>query len=256
MRIYVGEQLGNYRVLRLLGEGGQASVYLGEHVYLKSQAALKVRHAVLTEEERTVFLQEAQTLVHLNHPHIVRVLDFAVEDGMPFLVMEYAPHGTLRQRHPKGTRLPLDVLISYVHQVALALQYTHDQGLIHRDVKPENLLLSSHDQVLLSDFGLVMLAPQLLSSDATEPMEKSLVGTTSYLAPEQLRGKAQPASDQYSLGIVVYEWLCGKPPFQGQFLEAAVQHVSSPPPSLREQLPHLSPAIEEDRKSTRLNSSH
>jgi len=245
MRKDVGEQLGNYRLLRLLGEGGQASVYLGEHVYLGSQAALKVRHAVLTNEEQTVFLQEAQTLVRLSHPHIVRVLDFAVEDGLPFLVMEYAPHGSLRQLHPKGTRLPLNVLISYVHQVALALQYTHDQGLIHRDVKPENLLLRSHDQVLLSDFGLVLLAPQLLSSDATEPMEQSLVGTTSYLAPEQLRGKAQPASDQYSLGIVVYEWLCGKPPFQGQFLEAAVQHVSSPPPSLREQLPHLSPAIEE-----------
>ena len=245
MRNYVGEQLGNYRVLRLLGEGGQASVYLGEHVYLKSQAALKVRHAVLTEEERTVFLQEAQTLVHLTHPHIVRVLDFAVEDGMPFLVMEYAPHGTLRQRHPKGTRLPLDVLIAYVHQVASALQYTHDQGLIHRDVKPENLLLSSHDQVLLSDFGLVMLAPQLLSSEATEPMEKSLVGTTSYLAPEQLRGKAQPASDQYGLGVVVYEWLCGKPPFRGPFLEVAMQHVSVPPPSMREQVPALSPVIEE-----------
>src|SRR5260370_28433696 len=130
----VGQQLGNYRLVRLLGQGGQASVYLGEHVYLKSQAALKVRDAVLTDEEQVVFLREAQTLVHLTHPHIVRVLDFAVEDGMPVPVLEYAPHGTLRQRHPKGTRLPLDVLISYVPQVALALQYTHDQGLIHREV--------------------------------------------------------------------------------------------------------------------------
>src|SRR6266478_3788452 len=209
-----GQQLGNYRLLRLLGRGGQASVYLGEHVYLKSQAALKVRHTVLTEEERTVFLQEAQTLVRLTHPHIVRVLDFAVEDGMPFLVMEYAAHGTLRQRHPRGTQLPLEVIVPYVKQVASALQYTHDQGLIHRDVKPENMLLNSYDQVLLSDFGLVMLAPQLLSSAATEPMEPSLAGTTPYLAPEQLRGKTQPASDQYALGVVVYEWICGKPPFQ------------------------------------------
>jgi len=135
---------------------------------------VKVRHAVLTDEERAVFLQEAQTLVHLTHPHIVRVLDFALEDGMPFLVMEYAPHGTLRQRHPKGTRLPLDVIIPYIQQVASAMQYTHDQGLIHRDVKPENMLLNSHDQVLLSDFGLVVLAPHLLSSQATEPMEQSL----------------------------------------------------------------------------------
>src|SRR6266849_4690903 len=241
----VGQQLGNYLLLRLLGQGGQASVYLGEHVYLKSQAALKVRHMVLTAEERAVFLQEAQTLVRLTHPHIVRVLDFALEDGMPFLVMEYAPHGTLRQRHPEGTQMPLEVILPYVHQVASALQYTHDQGLIHRDVKPENMLLNSQDQVLLSDFGLVMHAPHLLSSEATEPMEPSLAGTTSYLAPEQLRGKTQPASDQYALGVVVYEWLCGKPPFRGPFLEVAVQHVSVPPPSLREQVPDLSPAIEE-----------
>ncbi len=241
----IGQQLGNYRLLRLLGEGGQASVYLGEHVYLKSQAALKVRHVVLTDEERAVFLQEARTLVHLTHPHIVRVLDFAVEDGMPFLVMEYAPRGTLRQRHPKGTRLPLDLILPYVQQVASALQYTHDQGLIHRDVKPENMLLDSQDQVLLSDFGLVMLAPHLLSSNATEPMEQALAGTTSYLAPEELRGRAQPASDQYALGVVVYEWLCGKPPFQGPFLEVAVKLVSASPPSLREQVPELSPAVEE-----------
>src|SRR6266496_4552689 len=241
----VGQQLGNYRLLRLLGQGGQASVYLGEHLYLKSQAALKVRHTVLTEEEQTVFLQEAQTLVRLSHPHIVRVLDFALQDGMPFLVMEYAPHGTLRQRHPKGSKLPLDLILPYIQQVASALQYTHDQRLIHRDVKPENLLLSSHDQVLLSDFGLVMHAPQTLASGSTELMEPLLAGTTPYLAPEQLRGKAQPASDQYALGVVIYEWLCGKPPFQGPFLEVAVQHVSAPPPSLREQVPDLSPAIEE-----------
>src|SRR6266849_8757999 len=153
----VGQQLGNYRLLRLLGQGGQASVYLVEHLYLKSQAALKVRHTVLTEEEQTVFLQEAQTLVLLTHPHIVRVLDFAVEDGTPFLVMEYAPQGTLRQRHLKDTRLPPETIVHYVQQVASALQFAHDQRLIHRDVKPENMLLSSRDEVLLSDFGLAML---------------------------------------------------------------------------------------------------
>src|SRR5215470_3090675 len=164
----VGQQLGNYRLLRLLGQGGQASVYLGEHLYLKSQAAVKVRHVALTEEEQAVFLQEAQTLVRLSHPRIVRVLDFALQDGLPFLVMEYAARGTLRQRHPRGTRLPLDVIVPYVKQVASALQYTHDQRLIHRDIKPENMLLSARDEVLLSDFGLVMLAPQALSSGRTE----------------------------------------------------------------------------------------
>ncbi len=245
MKDRFGQQLGNYRLLRLLGEGGQASVYLGEHIYLKSQAAIKVRHAALSEEEQAVFLQEAQTLVRLSHTHIVRVLDFALQDGLPFLVMEYAAHGTLRQRHPRGMRLPLDLIIPYVKQVASALQYTHDQGLIHRDVKPENMLLNAQDQVLLSDFGLVMLAPHLLSSNATQPMEQALAGTTAYLAPEELQGKAQPASDQYALGVVVYEWLCGQPPFQGPFLEVAVKLVSEPTPSLRERVPDVSPAVEE-----------
>ena len=171
--------------------------------------------------------------------------DFALQDGLPFLVMEYAAQGTLRQRHPRGTRLPLDVILSYIQQVTSALQYTHDQHLIHRDVKPENMLLSSQDHVLLSDFGLVMGAHQSLYPNATEPMEQPLSGTVPYLSPEQLQGKARPASDQYALAVVVYEWICGKPPFQGPFLEVAVQHISVPPPSLRERMPELSPAIEE-----------
>ena len=241
----VGQQLGNYRLLHLLGQGGQASVYLGEHIHLKSQAAVKVLRVALAEEEQAAFFQEAQTLAHLSHPHIVRVLDFALQDGLPFLVMEYASQGTLRQRHPRGTRLPLDVILSYIPQVTSALQYTHDQRLIHSDVKPENMLLRSQDHVLLSDFGLVMGSHQSLYPNATEPMTQSLSGTVPYLSPEQLRGKARPASDQYALAVVVYEWICGKPPFQGPFLEVAVQHISVPPPSLREQRPELSPAIEE-----------
>jgi serine/threonine protein kinase len=155
-----GQQLGNYRLVRLLGRGGFAEVYLGEHIYLKSHAALKLVHVELPEEEREAFLQEAQTLVRLNHPHIVRLLDFAVEAGTPFLVMEYAPHGTLRQKHPRGTRLPVETAAIYVNQVASALQYAHNQHIIHRDVKPANMLLGSHDEVLLSDFGLAMFTPQ------------------------------------------------------------------------------------------------
>src|SRR5205085_3734018 len=121
----VGEQLGNYRLTRLLGQGGFAEVYLGEHVYLKTLAALKVLETELSEQDAANFVQEAQTLARLSHPHIVRVLDFAVEDGTPFLVIEYAPHGTLRQRYPKGTCLPLEMIIFYVQQIAAALQYAH-----------------------------------------------------------------------------------------------------------------------------------
>ena len=122
----VGQQLGNYRLLRLLGRGGQASVYLGEHVYLKRRAALKVLHTSLEDEAVEQFLAEAQTLARLDHPHIVRVSDFAVEGGTPFLVMDYAPRGTFRTLHPPGTCLSLEATITYTRQVAAALQYAHN----------------------------------------------------------------------------------------------------------------------------------
>ena len=137
----VGHQLGNYRLHRLLGRGGFADIYLGEHVYLKSFAAVKVLRMSLTDEERTAFLKEAQTLTQLTHPNIVRVLDFAVEDDQPYLVMDYAPNGSLRERHPARSRLPMDTILVYVAQVASALQFAHDKGFVHRDVKPENLSL-------------------------------------------------------------------------------------------------------------------
>src|SRR5437016_2196778 len=107
----VGQQLGNYRLTRLLGKGGFAEVYLGEHVYLKSLAAIKAMHARLANEDMEGFLSAARTVVHLTHPLIVRVLDLGVEGNTPFLVMDYAPNGTLRQRHPKGTVVPLATVV-------------------------------------------------------------------------------------------------------------------------------------------------
>jgi serine/threonine protein kinase len=101
----VGQQLGNYQLIQLLGEGGFAEVYLGEHVYLKTLAAIKVLHTRLAPEDRQGYLNEAQTIARFRHPHIIRVLDFGVEGGVPYLVMEYAPNGTLRQQCPKGSRL-------------------------------------------------------------------------------------------------------------------------------------------------------
>src|SRR5258708_2152894 len=239
----VGQQLGNYRLRGLLGQGGFADGYLGEHVALQSRAGLNLLHSRLSEEEAACFVTEARTLARLSHPHIVRVLDFAVHEGLPFLVMEYAPGGTLRMRHPAGSRLPLATIVSYVRQVASALQYAHEQHLMHRDVKPENLLLGAREEVLLADFGLAMLAPT--SSRSTQAMEPSLNGTTAYLAPEQLQGKPCPASDQYALGVVVYEWLCGRRPFGGSPIKIAMQQLSIPPASLREHTPELPPPLAE-----------
>ena len=236
----VGQQLGNYRLERLLGRGGFAEVYLGVHLRLGTQAAIKVLHTQLASDEEDVFQQEARTIARLEHPHIVRVLDFDVHEGTPFLVMSYAANGTLRTRHARGSQLALETIVPYVKQVADALTYAHEEKLVHRDIKPENMLVGRRDEVLLSDFGIATVA-QSSRYQGTQ----DVAGTVAYMAPEQVQGKPRPASDQYSLGIVVYEWLTGTRPFHGGFTEIATQHVLTPPPPLREKLPTISPAIEQ-----------
>lgn len=238
---YVGRQFGNYRLLRLLGRGGFADVYLAQHLHLDTYAAIKVlREVRLTSADTEQFRAEARTIASLVHPHIVRVLDFGVENGVPFLVMDYALNGTLRQQYPKGSRLPLATIVSYTKQVAEALHYAHDQKLIHRDVKPENMLLGRNNEVLLSDFGFALLD----RSSSSQGM-REMAGSVPYMAPEQLQGRPRPASDEYALGIVVYEWLSGERPFQGTFFELASQHVLSSPPPLHERFPEISPLVEE-----------
>lgn len=236
-----GQQLGNYRLLQLLGRGGFADVYLGEHLFLNTQAAIKVMQTRLESEEPENFLREARTIGNLVHPHIIRVLDFGVEGGIPFLVMDYAPNGNLRQRHPKGGQLAPIGIISYVKQVADALQYAHERKLIHRDIKPENMLVGRNKEILLSDFGIAIVVQSTESRDGQD----ALAGTGAYMAPEQIQGKPRPASDQYALGVVVYEWLCGERPFKGSLAEIAFQHVMAAPPSLREKVATIPTAVEE-----------
>ena len=240
MNNYVGKQLGNYRLIRILGQGGFADVYLGEHVYLKTLAAIKILQTRLAQDDLEVFLKEARTVSNLIHPHIVRVLEFGVEGTTPYLVMDYAPNGTLRQRHPKGSRLAPAAIIPYVKQVASALQYAHDKKLIHRDVKPENMLVGQNNDILLSDFGIA-----LASQSSRYQSTQEVAGTLAYMAPEQFHGKPVAASDQYALGIVVYEWLTGSCPFYGSIEEIASQHTLSPPPPLRKKIPIISPAVEQ-----------
>src|SRR5437588_6872689 len=192
-----GQQLGNYRLVALLGQGGYAEVYLGQHVRFKQQAAIKVLHTHLTDQEAEHFQQEAETIVTLAHPSIIRVFDYDVQEGVPFLVMDYAPNGSLRQRYPRGNPLPLLQIISFAKQVADALQYAHEQKFIHRDVKPENMLLGRREEVLLSDFGLAALAHSSASFSTQEAL-----GTLAYMAPEQIEGLPRAASDQYALGVV------------------------------------------------------
>src|SRR6266699_1853276 len=235
----IGQRLGHYRLIRQLGSGGFADVYQAEHIYLNTLAAVKLLNANLASGDIQNFHNEARTIARLVHPHIVRILDFGMEESIPYLVMEYAPNGTMRQRHPKGTQVPLSLVVKYVRQVASALQHAHTHRLIHRDVKPENLLLGGNNELLLGDFGASLLTRTSLMFSA-----QNIIGTISYMAPEQLQGRPSPASDQYALGIVVYEWLCGSCPFQGPLAVVHNLQLYEPPPSLRARIPTLSPAIE------------
>jgi|GEM_PF-1230715 len=228
-----GTLLGNYRLTRLVGQGGFADVYLAEHLLLHTPAAIKVlRTRLLGESEMESFLHEARIIARLNHPHIVRVLDFGIDDAAdtPYLVMEFAEHGTLRQKYPEGSRLTLSTILPYVKQIAEALQYAHDAKLVHRDIKPENMLLGRNDDVLLSDFGVSLPARTSRSGNFAEA-----VGTVAYMAPEHIEGRPQPAGDQYALAIIIYEWLTGHLPFQGTISEICTQQLYRQVPSLRSQ---------------------
>jgi serine/threonine protein kinase len=238
MSDYQVSKLGNYSIVRLIGRGGFANVYLGEHIYLKIPAAIKVLNIQLVNDTLENFLNEARIVALLEHPRIVRVLEFGVEGGItPFLVMNYAENGTLRQFYPRKSVLPWGSILSYTRQVAEALQYAHDHGVIHRDVKPENMLLGKNKRIQLSDFGLALLVQGT-------PHNARSAGTMAYMAPEQLQGNPCKASDQYALGVVVYEWLCGSLPFTGSEREMTIQQLYSPPPPIHTKVRGLAPAIE------------
>jgi WD40 repeat protein len=221
----MGRRLGEYQLKEYLGKGTYGEVYLAEHVHHSSIVAIKILYADLgnVESIRT-FLNEAR-LMRFEHPNIVRVRDFGMDEtGRPFLVMNYIKGGNLRQYHPRGTQLSWKTIVPYIKQVAEALQYVHDQGLVHRDVKPENLLIGPHGEILLTDFGIATPSYTWDPHSLQYP-----VGTALYAAPEQINAQAVRASDQYALGVVVYEWLTGEPPFVGTLDEVLIKHAMAQP---------------------------
>src|SRR5437667_436411 len=174
----LGQQLGNYRLTRLLGQGSFAEVYLGQHIILGTMVAIKILHTRVSEKDIAQFEQEARLLASLRHPHIIRVLDFGLDEQTPYLVMDHAPNGTLRTRHPKGTTLSVSTVVGYVKQIAQGLQYAHDRKVIHRDIKPENMLISENNEILLSDFGIALIA-----QSSQYQSTKDMAGTIAYMAP-------------------------------------------------------------------------
>lgn len=237
-----GQQFGNYRLTRHLGTGGFGEVYLGTHVHLQREAAIKLL-LKLDKTEIELFHTEAQIISHLVHPRIVTLFDYDVEDGRPFIVMMYAEHGSLRARYAHNARMTPVEVVKFITQAAQGLQFAHDQRIVHRDIKPGNMLLRSGDELQLSDFGLAVMWSN------THPIgDQYAQGTRGYMAPEQFLGQPHPASDQYALAITAYEWLTGTLPMAHATMGLGllqVAHPETPIPSVRSVLPSLAPKIDD-----------
>jgi Serine/threonine protein kinase len=206
----VGKTIGGkYKVLEQIGSGGMAIVYRGEHIYLKKPVAIKVMLPSFSEKPELVqrFLQEAEMASKLDHPNIVKIFDFGDEDGLLYLVMQFIDGDTLERILRHRGKLSLREAINITLQVLSALQYAHEKGLVHRDIKPGNVMINKEGRAYLLDFGIAVLGGMGGS-------EKTTAGTPEYMAPEQFRGRADRRSDLYSVGVMLYEMLTGKTPFQ------------------------------------------
>ena len=201
-----------YRVLRKLGGGGMASVYLAEHAQLGKHVVLKVLHGHLSKDEEMIerFRREARAASQLVHPNIVPIIDAGAGEHVTYTVMPYLPGGSFAERIAQGAR-PSSEVASVVAQAATALDYAHRHGIVHRDVKPDNVLFDEDGHALVTDFGIAEARSQGRLTASGRAM-----GTPHYMSPEQAMGKlVDGRSDVYSLGIVMYEALVGFPPFDG-----------------------------------------
>jgi serine/threonine-protein kinase len=230
---------GRYVLERRLGSGGMADVWLAEDQELGRRVAVKILHERYANDEQFVerFRREATHAAGLSHPNIVSIYDRGTIDGSYYIVMEYVEGRTLKELIVTRGACPVPVAISYVRQVLAALRYAHRQGIIHRDIKPHNVIVDREGRAKVADFGIARAG----SSQMTEA--GSIIGTAQYLSPEQARGSVvDESSDLYSTGIVLYELLTGKVPFTGESpVEIAMKHLTQPPepPSThRHEVPH------------------
>ena len=238
----IGQQIGNYRLVELIGEGFLTKVYLGEHIYLHTLAAIKVSEVPFDNPSIFRFQRESEVIARLVHPNIIRVLDFGVEQGSAaFLVVTYAPRGTFPRNYPKGSHLSPIFILPYVKQLCSALQYAHDSGVVHRNIRPKHIFLADNNEVLLDHFDSSWV-------DLRDPSPKLELELSHihYQAPEQIqRLPISRRSDQYALGVVIYEWLSGECPFEGKTsLEIAMKHLTETPPSFRKDL-NIAPQVEQ-----------
>src|SRR6266566_7068362 len=241
----VGEVVaGRYELEELVGSGGMSSVFRAHDALLERKVALKILHEQYTSDEDYVerFRREARAVAGLSHPNIVTVIDRGEQDGRQFIVFEYIDGESLKQLVDRTGPLQVDQAVGLTLQIARALAFAHQQGLVHRDVKPQNVLLNDDGRAKVTDFGIAR------SLDVQQGMTQSgtVMGTSDYIAPEQARGeRVDEQTDVYSLGVVLYELLTGEVPFPGEnFVAVAMRHINEPPPSARERRPDVSPRLD------------
>ena len=235
------DHIGNYQILREIGRGGMGVVYLAQDPGIDRQVALKMLPAELAADETTRqrFLREIDYLSTLEHPHIVPTYGVEINDDRPFLVMRYLPGGTLRERLAENGPARAG-LWPMLRQIAAALDYAHGKGLVHRDVKPTNILFDASGNAYISDFGIA----KAVNDNTRLTLTTSLTGTPEYMSPEQFQSlTVDGRADQYSLAIILYQALMGELPFQGDTFQLMYQHVYQRPPLVPAATRDVSPGL-------------
>ncbi len=240
MAFVPGETVGPYRIIAPLGRGGMATVFKAYHTTLDRDVAIKVLHSNLGDNRNFLerFKREAKIVGKLNHSNIVPVYDFSEEGGQPYLVMMYVEGHTLKDEMKQGP-MPLERVLEVMHAVGDALSYAHAQGVLHRDIKPTNVMITHDNKIYLTDFGLA----KMTEASETSLSRDMMIGTPHYISPEQAQSQTlDRRADVYSLGAMLFEMLSGYVPFQGDTpYEVIHQHIYNPPPSPRSvnaEVPH------------------
>ncbi len=232
-----------YELEELVGSGGMSSVFRAHDRLLERHVALKVLHPHYSNDGEYVerFRREARAVAQLSHPHIVTVIDRGEDGGRQFIVFEYVAGENLKDLVHRSGRLPVRRAVELAAAVADGLAFAHAQGLVHRDVKPQNVLLNDEGEVKVTDFGIA----RSLDVEHGVTQTGTVVGTSDYISPEQAGGKGvTPATDVYSLGVVLYELLTGDVPFSGEnFVAVALRHINEPPPSIAERRQDAPPRL-------------
>jgi len=252
-----GKQIDHYEIISFLGSGGMGQVYLAQDTLLKRKAAIKILTPALTHDERGLrrFEQEARAASALNHPNILTIYEFGRVDGLHFIASEYVDGPTLRQKLAGG-RLETNTTIAIATQITKALDAAHSSGIVHRDIKPENVVIRTDDLVKVLDFGIAKLSqpeagqtmvPAALALSVSISQAGLVIGSARYMSPEQARGQAvDPRSDIFSLGVVLYEMISGKAPFDGQTVSDVIAEIlKSTPQGLSTVVPDVPPALQE-----------